>query len=342
MAGAGGDEVAARCHARRGRSVRLPPGRAQRERSGRPPISRHAREPDDYAVTFSVDRATFRRRDERALHAARHRGLDGRRRRSAAGDRPEPRGARARARRDQLRRDRPQLPGERHRASGIREAVHRDGVSPGQRGAAVPSSATRSAGADRVGVPCAQSARPGAGPGRMGNRSRPVPRSRAQHLRSRGPRRAFALGHDGCRARSDRQPSPADQVARRRRPCGCASRPAWRRIARRPKRWRRSITSRAPRRGPSRWRSRTRRVPVVIWGSPPTRRCSSNVWRRACSAPMDRFARARRSSPPTSSASLGCGRTAFPAIFRSSSCASPATGDPARATGACRRRNTGG
>ena len=64
--------------------------------SGHRPISPR-REPDDYLVTFSPDRATFRRRDD-DLSAARHRGVvRGRRRGAAAGGHATTGRARARS-----------------------------------------------------------------------------------------------------------------------------------------------------------------------------------------------------------------------------------------------------
>ena len=97
---------------------------------------------------------------------------------------------------------------------------------------------------------------------------------------------------------------------------------ASRRIERRPRRSRRNTATRARPRAPSRSPSRTRRAVCVIWASRTTRRCCSNAWRRGCSSPTARCAPARTRSRRTNSVRPACGRTAFPAICPSCSCAS--------------------
>ena len=84
-----------------------------------------------------------------------------------------------------------------------------------------------------------------------------------------------------------------------------------------------------------------RRAAFATWASPPTRRCCSSGSPRACSAPTARCARAPRRSPQTSSASLGCGRTRSPAICRSCSSAWSATRTCRSCGRCCRRRSTG-
>ena len=86
------------------------------------------REPDDYSVTFSADRATFRRRDDdisTQLDIAVSTEDDVEVRRITVRNH----GTRIReTRRDQLCRDRPHVGGERPRASGLRQAVRRNRV----------------------------------------------------------------------------------------------------------------------------------------------------------------------------------------------------------------------
>ena len=55
------------------------------------------------------------------------------------------------------------------------------------------------------------------------------------------------------------------------------------------RRWRRPIAIRAPHRARSRSPSRMRRARAGTWTSRATRRCCSNGWPLACSAPMVRF-----------------------------------------------------
>ena len=132
-------------------------------------------------------------------------------------------------------------------------------------------------------VHVAEPRRPAAGAGRMGDRSRALPRPRPRHRRPGRARRPRAVGHDRHRARSDRQPAPADPAGAGRVGAALVSPPASPRIARPPRRWRRSTATRAPPRARSRSPSRTRRAACAIWASRPTRRCCSSAWRRACS-----------------------------------------------------------
>ncbi len=116
-----GDQVAPRCHARRGRPVHLPARRAQRRRLVRDLSAVATRARRLRGDVFGRPRelpAARRRRVDRA----RHRGLDRRRRRGAADRGPQPRHAHPRARRDELRRDRPHL--RRERSSPTRRSAN--------------------------------------------------------------------------------------------------------------------------------------------------------------------------------------------------------------------------
>ena len=150
-----------------------------------------------------------------------------------------------------------------------------------------------------MGVPRAEPRGPAAGAGRMGDRSRALPRPRAEPRRSAGARRTRALGHDGRRARSDRQPAPADPALARRRRCGSRSPPASPPIARRPRRSRGSTTTPSAAGAHLRARhARTRRAACATSASRQTRPCCSSASRRGCSAPTARSARTPRRSRP--------------------------------------------
>ena len=70
--------------------------------------------------------------------------------------------------------------------------------------------------------------------------------------------------------------------------------------------------------------SRTLRAACVIWASPPTRPCCSNVWRRACSARIGRLRASADTIAANELGQAGCGPTLFPAICRSCSSGSSA------------------
>ena len=301
------------------------------------------REPDDYAVTFSADRASFRRRDDdistqldiavsteddvevRRLtvrnHGTRIRELDVTSYAeivlTAAVERPRP--------------------------SGVRQALRRDRVSARQRRAALPSAAARSRRAAGVGVPRAEPRGPPAGAGRVGNRSRALPRPRPQPARPAGARRPRAVGHDRHRARSDRQPAPADPAAARRDRAALLRHRHGVRIARRPRRSRGSTTTRAP---PARTfalamthaQSGLRHLGISADDAVLFERLASRVLGTdgslRASADDDRRERAR----PV----RACGRTRSPAICRSCSSASSATTTCRWCGRCCRRRSTGG
>ena len=126
-----------------GRPVHLPARRAQRRRSGRPTYQPTRREPDDYRVTFSADRATFRRRDDdlsTQLDIAVSTEDDVEVRRLAVRNH----GTRIReidvtSYAEIVAR----AAGSRPRAPGVRQAVRRDRVPAEQRRAALPPPAAR-------------------------------------------------------------------------------------------------------------------------------------------------------------------------------------------------------
>ena len=285
------------------------------------------REPDDYAVTFSADRASFRRRDDdlsTQLDIAVSTEDDVEVRRLTVRNHGD---AHPRARRDQLCRDRPHA--RRRTISPIRRSA-----SCSSRPSTCPTAPPCSAIGGRAihGEPSAWAfhalsleGRPQGPVEWETDRARFLGRGRDAG-RPAGARRPRAVGHDRHRARSDRQPAPADPAARRAPPCGCALPPAWPRIARRPRRWRGSTTTRTR-------HARTFALAMTHAQSAPAssgdfgRRgaCCSSGSRRACSAPTARCAQRRRRSRRTSSASRGCGRTRSPAICRSCSSAWSAT-----------------
>ena len=114
---------------------------------------------------------------------------------------------------------------------------------------------------------------------------------RAQFIgRGRSPANPIALdgrravGNDRRGARPDRGAARPRAPHARARSCASRSRPASRRIAIRRSRWSASIATAARLRAPSRWRSRTRRSRCGTWGSPTTTRCSHPGSRRGSSA----------------------------------------------------------
>ena len=139
----GGHAPARRPDLRRRRALHLPARSLVGRRLVAPPTSRSASEPDDYEVTFELDKVTFRRRDgdfETQLEIA---VSSGRRRRGAAPVDHQPRRPAARDRGDQLRRDRAGASRGRPRAPGVRQAVHRDRVRRAERRPAVQPPAAR-------------------------------------------------------------------------------------------------------------------------------------------------------------------------------------------------------
>ena len=267
----------------------------------------------------------------RHRHAVRHRGVDRGRRRGAPPGGDEPQRPGPRDRRHQLRRDCPGSAGRRPRPPRVRQALRRDGVLAGKRGAAVSPTPARAGRSGGVGG------------------ARPEPRRQAQgslEWESDRARSSAAGAAPRIRRHStgDRSPAPrapcstpssacgSASVWRRAASSGCRSRRAWPRAGKRPWRWPTSTGSRAPRRGPSPWRTRTRRAPSGTSASRARRRRSSSAWRRGCCTPTGRSAPARRCSPTTSWVRRASGRPASPATSRSFSCGwsrgRPAAGAP--------------
>ena len=206
----GGDQVATRPDARSRQPVRLPARRAERRRSGRPPIIRRPREPDDYLVEFRAEKATFRRHDDEIatqLDVAVSTEDDVEVRRltvvnqstrireidvtsyaeivlaSPADDLAHPAFGKLFLETEYLA----------DSAALLCHRRPRDPREPARLGGARP-----------------EPRRPAAGAGRMGDRSRAIPRPRPGHRRPGGARRPRAVGHDRRRARPDPQPPPAD------------------------------------------------------------------------------------------------------------------------------------
>ncbi len=249
-----GDALAPRRHPRRRRPVRLPARRAQRRRCGRPPTSPRGCEPDEYVVTFSSERATFRRRDDdistvldvavsteddvevRRLtvrnHGTRIREIDVTSYAeivltAAAADLAHPAFGKLFVETEYL-------------ADSAALLCRRRPRGPDESGAwAVPHAQPRAA---RRQGPLEWET----------DRARFLGRGRTTGAPA-GARRTRALGHHRHRARSDRQPAPAHPACRRAPPCACPSPPAWPPTARRPWPWRASTTTRAPPPAPSRW-----------------------------------------------------------------------------------------
>ena len=255
-----------------------------------------AAEPDDYVVEFRAERATFRRHDDEIstqLDIAVSTEDDVEVRRVTVVNQS------TRIREIDVTSYAEIVlasAGRRSRASGLRQAVSRNGVPGRQRGAALPSTPAGSPGTGRVGGARLEPRRPAAGARRMGNRSRTIPRPRSGHRPAR-PRSTDAR----CRARrascsipSSASASGSGSVPGRR--CASRSPRASPRIERRPKRSPRSTATRARPRARSRSPSRTRRAVCAIWAFRTTRRCCSNVSRRGCSSPTARCGRLRTRS----------------------------------------------
>ena len=300
-----------------------------------------AAEPDDYVVEFRAgagDVPPPRRRD---LHAARRRRVHGRRCRSPPGDGGQSEHADPRNRCHQLRGDRPGVPGRRSRASGLRQTVSRNGIPGRQRGAALPSARPGSPGAAGVGGARPEPRRPAAGARRMGDRSRAIPRPRPGHRRPGRARRARAVGHDGRRARPHLQPPPADQAGP-----GASVRLSFRHRHRIGSRDGRSARPEVPRpeRGLTHVRARLHARAERPASSGHFERRGAAVRASGVEGALRRWLAAGGSghdSRRTSSVRPVCGRTAFPAICPSCSCASSATTMWRSCVRCFRRRSTG-
>ena len=152
-----------------------------------------------------------------------------------------------------------------------------------------------------------------------------------------------ALGHDRRRARSDRQPSPADPASAGRHRAAQFRDRAWPRIARPPKRSRGSTTIPAPPRRTFALAADARRERP----SSPGHLGRRGRALRASGVAGARHRRLasrerRRHRRRTSSARPACGRTRSPATCPSCSSASSATTTCRWCGRCCRRRSTGG
>ena len=110
----------------------------------------------------------------RPRHRARYRGVDGRRRRGAAAHADESGRPGARTRSHKLRGDCPGAAGRGFLASGVRQTVSRDRVSPRQHGPPVSSATARDQRPAGVGGACVRARSRRGGSARVGNRSRRV------------------------------------------------------------------------------------------------------------------------------------------------------------------------
>ena len=180
---------------------------------GRRPISRSRREPDEYAVTFSADRASFRRRDDdisTQLDIA-----------VSTEDDVEVRRITVRNHGTRIRELDVTSYAEIVLTSAANDLAHPAFGKLFVETEYLPDSAALlchrrprdPADAAGLGVPCAEPRRPPAGAARMGDRSRALPGPRPQPARPAGARRTRALGNDRHRPRSDRQPAAADPAA---------------------------------------------------------------------------------------------------------------------------------
>ena len=278
----------------------------------------------------------YRHRD-----AARDHRVVGGRRGGAAPDDHQPRRADARDRGHQLRGDRAGSSRGRPRASGVRQAVRRDGVRFAERRPPVQPPAARGRRiADRR-LPRARRRR--AAPRRrrrVGDGPRALHRPRTLARQPDRPRRPRAVGHDGRGARPDRRAARAHPArTRRRRPrdvchrCRAGSRRragAGAQVSRRQRRCARLLDGVHPRAHHA----------AAARDSATSTRCSSIASRRA-SSDRTRRASARPISPATRSVSRTCGATASPATCRSC-CFASRTGSRCRSRASCStRRSTG-
>ena len=211
-------------------------------------------------MTFLAEKATLQPAPRRHRDAARRRGLDRGRRRGAAAGGDEPQRPPARDRDHELRRDRARPGGGRPGPPGLRQAVRRDRVPPRANGAPLQPPAALGRRGAALGRARPEPGGPHAGPARVGDGPRALPRPGA---RDRTIRRPSTDARSPARPASCSIPSSACASASASRPaasCGCRSPRAWRSRATRRWRSRRSTTSRARRPAPSRSPSRTRRA----------------------------------------------------------------------------------
>ena len=193
-----------------------------------------------------------------------------------------------------------------------------------------------------MGIPGADSRRPAAGAGRMGNRSGALPGAGAEPRGSAGARRTRVVGNDGCRARSDCQPSPADPhitrgggaaLVRHRHRLRSRHRPGTRPEVPRAERHHAHLHAR------QHARAKRPALPGHLG-----RRGRALRTSRVAGARHRRLApRGRRHDRVERAWSVRvCGRTPSPAICRSCSSASPGTTACRSCGRCCRPRSTGG
>ena len=208
LARPGGHAAPARHHARSREPAPVPARRLERvrlvrhvpsDRAGRRRGRRHV-----HPGAGDVPAAA-----RRHLHAARRRGLARGRRRGAAAGADQPGRPSARDRDHELRGDRPLLAGRRRRPPRVRQALRRDRVRPGVRRAALPAPPALPGRPGDLGRPRPLAGGPDAGPHRVGDGSRALPRTGARPGGSPGARRTPAQRDDGRTARPHHEPAPA-------------------------------------------------------------------------------------------------------------------------------------
>ena len=341
LARPGGHAAPARHHARSREPAPVPARRLERvrlvrhvpsDRAGRRRGSRHV-----HPGAGDVPAAA-----RRHLHAARRRGLARGRRRGAAAGADQPGRPSARARDHELRGDRPLLAGRRRRPPRVRQALRRDRVRPGVRRAALPAPPALPGRPGDLGRPRPLAGGPDAGPHRVGDGSRALPRTGARPGGSPGARRTPAQRDDGRTARPHHEPASAraapagsgrEAGVRHRR--GLEPRDGARARAALP----RSELDLADLRHGVRARPERPAAPRRLErGGDAVRapRLARAVPRSPRSGPD------RRSSRATPSGRKASGGTPSPAISPSCWCASPGTTGSGSCVRSCRRRSTGG
>ena len=313
-------------------------------RSGRRPIIRRAASPTTTPSTFlagSRDVPTPRRR---GLDAARDRGVDGTRRRGAAAARSSTTAsASARSTSPATPRSCSRSPARRLRASGVRQAVHRDRIPRRQRRAALPSAAARPRDPGTWAVHVAQPRGP-----RRTARSNGKPIARASSAAAATPT---------TRSRSTAAPlsgttgfvlDPILSLRQRvRLPAGGSVRLCFATGVAPGSRDRRSARAELSRseRGRARVLAGLRRTRIAVSRHMNISNDDAVLFERLASrvlgAEGSLRAERRRRSRRTSSARPACGRTAFPATCRSCSSASSATTTSRSSGRRWRRRSTG-